>query len=981
MCIFGSNTQQSKSTTKPAQDYQSLIKSLGNLATTAASRPLKQYTGPRVAGFTPDQTAGMNAVRASRNSWQPYLNTASQYAARGANPITNVPNVGTSNVNYTGYTPDQFSAEGLAQFYNPYQQNVIDSSLANIQRSDRLQQEDLLGRAISSGNAFGGDRAGLAAAELARSQGLARNQAISQLEQQGYNTALGAFQNQQGLNSQAGLANAGNALSASQQNAANQLSASNANAGNALTAQQANQTAAARAAEQFGGLGQQAQQQGLAGAGALLQSGGLQQQLQQNQLDIPYQDFQQRQQYPQQQAQWLLNTLMGIPSNAFGTTTTSQQPGPSALSQIAGGIGAIGSLGLGAGTGGLFKRGGGISDYANGGKLIREPNPRTNVVGETSETPETPAPVYAAPVTYAPPANYGINIPMLNPAAYAVDMNAGYEGPNLTGFDYNKSDYPPRVVKLPKDIRQAIKGIDFGNIGGGSSSAGYGSDQWAMQTGGPGAMAWRELFRNINSLGSKPAKKALGGPSDEDPMDFSLAPLGDIRIPQPAGLGATEGMEGTPARNMVRIPTDQPIMSPKQVASNDPTAGMDMPPDVAGIAAAARGPAGAPQSKFSQFLDSPTGAAFQGSLAMLAGDSPNAGVNIGNGLLYGVEAYKKAQAAKAAAAADRDPEVIKREDGSVHLFYPDSKELVEILPALPQAPAKRSTTTVNGKVVDTETGEVVYADPASPDRKTVVVNNKLVDEQTGEVLGDYAGEDVGYTPADNAMLAKWGIVPKPGQAWGIGEDGKPVMIYDALAQIADPFEKERYLRNDFDKIAQNYRLLQESYGKIETGVKSPSAAGDVALIFSYMRMLDPASTVREGEFATAQQTAGLPETIVNQYNRLLTGERLGDAQRADFANTAKSLLDAQYGQYTKTATQYRELASQYGLNPDRVVNPETLKGTGVSNPKPAPAAPPLAPYSITDPGLLGPPSTFSPNAPLQPGSYHWSPNGIAPVSP
>lgn len=284
---------------------------------------------------------------------------------------------------------------------------------------------------------------------------------------------------------------------------------------------------------------------------------------------------------------------------------------------------------------------------------------------------------------------------------------------------------------------------------------------------------------------------------------------------------------------------------------------------------------------------------------------------------------------------------------------------MEILPALPKEAEKPTPYSEAAK--------------AKADRDA----GYLTDEQYADAIAD----NPDLRPATEEDFMRWQMTPKPGQSWGIDKDGKPVLVYDALAQIADPFEKERYLRNDFDKIAQNYRLLQESYGKIETGVKSPSAAGDVALIFSYMRMLDPASTVREGEFATAQQTAGLPETIVNQYNRLLTGERLGDAQRADFANTAKSLLDAQYGQYTKTATQYRELASQYGLNPDRVVNPETLKGTGVSNPKSAPAAPPLAPYSITDPGLLGPPSTFSPNAPLQPGSYHWSPNGIAPVSP
>ena len=38
----------------------------------------------------------------------------------------------------------------------------------------------------------------------------------------------------------------------------------------------------------------------------------------------------------------------------------------------------------------------------------------------------------------------------------------------------------------------------------------------------------------------------------------------------------------------------------------------------------------------------------------------------------------------------------------------------------------------------------------------------------------------------------------------------------------------------------------------------PDAAGDMALIFSYMKMLDPNSTVREGEYATAQDAGSIP---------------------------------------------------------------------------------------------------------------------------
>jgi hypothetical protein len=36
-----------------------------------------------------------------------------------------------------------------------------------------------------------------------------------------------------------------------------------------------------------------------------------------------------------------------------------------------------------------------------------------------------------------------------------------------------------------------------------------------------------------------------------------------------------------------------------------------------------------------------------------------------------------------------------------------------------------------------------------------------------------------------------------------------------------------------------------------------------------MKMLDPTSVVREGEFATAQNAASIPIKIVNMYNKAL----------------------------------------------------------------------------------------------------------------
>ena len=61
----------------------------------------------------------------------------------------------------------------------------------------------------------------------------------------------------------------------------------------------------------------------------------------------------------------------------------------------------------------------------------------------------------------------------------------------------------------------------------------------------------------------------------------------------------------------------------------------------------------------------------------------------------------------------------------------------------------------------------------------------------------------------------------------------------------------------------------------------------ISLIFGFMKMLDPGSVVREGEFATAQNAASIPDRIRNAYNRALEGTRLNPQQREMFKSASR----------------------------------------------------------------------------------------------
>jgi hypothetical protein len=81
-----------------------------------------------------------------------------------------------------------------------------------------------------------------------------------------------------------------------------------------------------------------------------------------------------------------------------------------------------------------------------------------------------------------------------------------------------------------------------------------------------------------------------------------------------------------------------------------------------------------------------------------------------------------------------------------------------------------------------------------------------------------------------------------------------------------------------------------------------------------MKMLDPGSVVREGEFATAQNATGVPERIQNIYNKVVSGERLNASQRNSFKGQAKKLYESAGEQETVVRQGLERIAKGYGLN-------------------------------------------------------------------
>ena len=131
------------------------------------------------------------------------------------------------------------------------------------------------------------------------------------------------------------------------------------------------------------------------------------------------------------------------------------------------------------------------------------------------------------------------------------------------------------------------------------------------------------------------------------------------------------------------------------------------------------------------------------------------------------------------------------------------------------------------------------------------------------------------------------------------------------------------IRKEYTGASQDWTRVRDARGKMQAAFERPGPAGDVSMIFGFMKIVDPNTGVKEGEFATAQQTAGIPERIVGLYNRALQGERLTDAQRADFMNQANALTRAQLDQQLRTEQEFGDLAEAYSI-PRHHVTPDLI---------------------------------------------------------
>ena len=261
----------------------------------------------RAQGYGAARTGaqGYGATRAGARGFEGAGVESTGYGSQGYNPAqTGSQGFQAANVNAQGYGAERTGATGfeaeriaaspvvqsrdvaagqlgstnLGQYTNPYESQVVQSTLSDLDRARQMSLNDVGAQATAAG-AFGGSRQGIMESETNRAFADQAAKSAGQLRQAGFNQAQGMAQQDIATRMQAGLANqqAGLQAGTTTANLAQQAALANQSAGmraSEFGASSANQASLANqaAANQASQFGASAQNQAAAQASAQQQA-------------------------------------------------------------------------------------------------------------------------------------------------------------------------------------------------------------------------------------------------------------------------------------------------------------------------------------------------------------------------------------------------------------------------------------------------------------------------------------------------------------------------------------------------------------------------------------------------------------------------------------------------------------------------------------------------------------------------------------
>lgn len=305
----------------------------------------------------------------------------------------------------------------------------------------------------------------------------------------------------------------------------------------------------------------------------------------------------------------------------------------------------------------------------------------------------------------------------------------------------------------------------------------------------------------------------------------------------------------------------------------------------------------------------------------------------------------------------------------------DTSGVYEIMPdgstKTVQEPKKRNTATVDGRVVDTDTGKVIadFSQPTADWDK--LDDGRLFNKRSGEIK-DAAGKTVGFRFPGNSVeaaalngLIENGTLTEQ-QAMDIaagkqmtGPNGENLFIRPQALIGADPsqpaqnegidifgdshpdqmaatparikeekegvvtvtgpkgrFDDATSLRKEIQQLPSYKNLAQSMpiYRSMAETAGRNSKASDLNLVYGLGKIMDPTSVVREGEMVMVKNTASIPDWLQGAIAQINGGAALTPETRQAIMREAYGRVKGYDSQFQLDAEMYRGVAQRNQFN-------------------------------------------------------------------
>lgn len=162
------------------------------------------------------------------------------------------------------------------------------------------------------------------------------------------------------------------------------------------------------------------------------------------------------------------------------------------------------------------------------------------------------------------------------------------------------------------------------------------------------------------------------------------------------------------------------------------------------------------------------------------------------------------------------------------------------------------------------------------------------------------------------------------------------MMEIRATQAASDRESSKLVTDREMKRSEQFRTASKPFGEARLNyervvanatTKNPTGATDIALIFNFMKMLDPTSVVRESEFQAAADASPLLLRLGAAYNKLFRkeAEKLPEATRRQFFQAATETYVPYVEGQQRLEQDFISEAERFNLSPENIVRTKVPK--------------------------------------------------------